>query len=387
MPSPECKVYFDGSHYIAIPHTTRRYKPRPKKNEEKIIVKPPNVNEDETEKGGTVSEISPTEIQEGNTMSEGEIGKGGTMSEYVISGMGTAEQALTPIERIAREGTPISDAPSPPTVSAPSGILNEQGDVRIMTKRELFNEVYRECVFLRFKERKARLLKAMRPYFKTDDAAKVYVESNLERKKRNLIARRIRLTRKANLQDFNYFVTVTYDSAKHTEESFRKKLKSCLGHFCTRKEWRYIGVWERSPEKQRLHFHGIFRIPDGTMSGYLFEKKDYNFKSHRRTSTVQNSYFNERFGRSDFEKIVDNVRIGDALVYIMKYIEKSGEKIVYSKGLPQYFISDIMDEDVVCPCGLEDKKLLLYDDFTCLDEGEYIGTVGEETIKRLRKAN
>ena len=102
---------------------------------------------------------------------------------------------------------------------------------------------------------------------------------------------------------------------------------------------------------------------------------------------MQNSYFNERFGRSDFEKIVDNVRIGDALVYIMKYIEKSGEKIVYSKGLPQFFISDIMDDDVVCPCGLEDKKLLLYDDFTCLNEGEYIGTVGEETIKRLRKAN
>ena len=123
------------------------------------------------------------------------------------------------------------------------------------------------------------------------------------------------------------------------------------------------------------------------MPGYLIEKKDYNFKSHRRTVTVQNSYFNERFGRSDFEKIVDNVRIGDALVYIMKYIEKSGEKIVYSKGLPQFFISDIMDEDVVCPCGLEDKKLLLYDDFICWDEGEYIGTVGEETIARLRKAN
>ncbi len=362
MPSPECKVYFDGSHYIAIPHTTRPYRPRKKPHEEKITVKPPVVEEQESENANTMSETSPSETDE-------------------------TGQELTPLEQIAEQGTPILDAPSPPAIPAPSGILNEQGDVRIMTKRELFNEVYRECVFLRFKERKARLLKAMRPYFKTDDAAKVYVESNLERKKRNLIARRIRLTRKANLQDFNYFVTLTYDGAKHTEESFRKKLKSCLGHFCSRKEWRYIGVWERSPEKQRLHFHGIFRIPEGTMPGFIYEVRDYNFKSHRRITTMQNSYFNDLFGRSDFEKIEDGSRIGETLAYIMKYIEKSGEKIVYSKGLPQFFISDIMDEDVVCPCGLEDKKLLLYDDFICWDEGEYIGTVGEETIKRLRKAN
>ena len=29
---------------------------------------------------------------------------------------------------------------------------------------------------------------------------------------------------------------------------------------------------------------------------------------------------------------------------LMKYLEKTGERIVYSKGLPQFFISDIMDE-------------------------------------------
>ena len=34
----EAKVYFDGSHYIAIPHTTRIVKKRPKSVEEKITV-------------------------------------------------------------------------------------------------------------------------------------------------------------------------------------------------------------------------------------------------------------------------------------------------------------------------------------------------------------
>ncbi len=71
----------------------------------------------------------------------------------------------------------------------------------------------------------------------------------------------------------------------------------------------------------------------------------------------------------------------------MKYIEKTGEKIVYSKGLPQYFISDIMDEDVVCTIGQEDKKLLLFDDFTCWDEGCLIGKVCPEVIEQMRKSN
>lgn len=71
------------------------------------------------------------------------------------------------------------------------------------------------------------------------------------------------------------------------------------------------------------------------------------------------------------------------MAYIIKYIEKTGEKIVYSKGLPQYFISDITDDDVACRIGLEDKKLLLFDDFSCWDEGEYVGKVSEETISKM----
>ncbi len=58
----------------------------------------------------------------------------------------------------------------------------------------------------------------------------------------------------------------------------------------------------------------------------------------------------------------------EAMAYLMKYLEKTGEKIIYSKGLPQYFISDILDDDVVCTIGQEEKKLLLFDDFTCRDE-------------------
>lgn len=75
------------------------------------------------------------------------------------------------------------------------------------------------------------------------------------------------------------------------------------------------------------------------------------------------------------------------MAYLMKYIEKTGERIVYSKGLYQYFISDIMDEDIISTIGMEDKKLLLYDDFKCWDEGCLIGNVSEEAIKQMRKSN
>lgn len=68
-------------------------------------------------------------------------------------------------------------------------------------------------------------------------------------------------------------------------------------------------------------------------------------------------------------------------------MEKTGEKIVYSKGLPQYFISDIMDDDVVCTIGQEDRKLLLFDDFTCWDEGCYVGKVSKDVIAQMRKSN
>lgn len=84
---------------------------------------------------------------------------------------------------------------------------------------------------------------------------------------------------------------------------------------------------------------------------------------------------------------MDRRILGEAVAYLMKYMEKTGEKIVYSKGLPQFFITDVMDEDVVCTIGQEDRKLLLYDNFTCWDEGCLVGRVSKAVISQMRKAN
>jgi len=191
--------------------------------------------------------------------------------------------------------------------------------------------------------------------------------------------------RKAFLNRFNYFATFTYDDAKHTEESFRKKLMLCLRRLCTRFDWRYMGVWERGGETDRLHFHALVSVPEGHLCGKLEKKKDFNFKTKRLRRSMQHSYFNEKFGRTDFEPIIENVMAYySAIEYILKYVEKSGERIVYSRKLPMYLITDINSEDVLCRIGTEDRKLVLYDKFGCWDEGEYLGAMSEEMKKRMR---
>ena len=131
----------------------------------------------------------------------------------------------------------------------------------------------------------------------------------------------------------------------------------------------------------------MFHIPDGTLPSEFDIREDYSFITHRRQKIHECTYFAYQFGRNDFEPLENNELLGSVLAYLMKYLEKTGEKIVYSKGLPQFFISDIMDEDIVCPFGAEDKKLLLFDDFQCWDEGCLIGRVSKEVIAQLRKSN
>ena len=64
------------------------------------------------------------------------------------------------------------------------------------------------------------------------------------------------------------------------------------------------------------------------MVGVLFEVTDYSPKRGKVQKTVQNTYFNGRFGRSDFEAITHPHALDDTIGYILKYIQKSDTKIV-----------------------------------------------------------
>jgi len=335
----ESKVYFDGSHYIAIPHIEQ-----PTKKYTKSFEEPITIMQDEDGKG-SLAKLS---------------------NEPFISS-----------ENNIKNNTNKKDKNE-----------NSNKSIIVTTKKKLFNELYTKYIDLPKSKRIEKIVECMSFLFSNLELCKFFVIQNFERKLRNLICRRVRMCRKANLANFNYFCTFTYDNAKHNEISFKKGIQTCLRNFCYRKDWAYMGVWERAKETNRLHFHGLFRIPNGTIPGDLITVKDYDLNAHKIQTNIQSSYFNERFGRSDFKEIDENEkRLGNALAYLMKYIEKTGERIVYSKGLPQYFISDILEEDIVCTIGQEDRKLLLFDDFTCMDDGEIIGKVSADVIRKLRKCN
>lgn len=331
MPYSKVKVYSDGSHPIGIPYEPNPYVRKRRKLPEEVITV--------TEPAEDVSAMPDNDVVVGN------------------------EPAQTERENI-------------PTVPKQ----------RQMTRKELFEELYQKSVGMKKRERKAYVQREMLPYFKDSISCRAFVENNFNRKHRNMICRKTRLWRKINQQTFNYFVTFTFDDKKHTEESFQKALNTCLQHFSSRKDWLYIGAWERAPETGRLHFHGIFYIPEGAMSGKLEEVRDYDTRKKRMQTIQQNTFFAERFGRNEFRPIHHSSELPQMVKYLMKYIEKSGGKLVYSRGLYQYFETDIMDEDIICPYGLEGRKFILFDDFGCWIEGEYIGQSSDrEVIARLPK--
>lgn len=225
--------------------------------------------------------------------------------------------------------------------------------------------------------------------FKDENEAEQFVEQHFERLSRNRWERYKRMIRRGYTNTWNYFCTYTYDSEKHTEETFRKSLMNTLYHLSSRKGWRYMGAWERGELGQRLHFHALAYIPENGIPGELEEHEDYSTKRHRREKSIQNSYFNERFGRSDFSKVCNAHEVGDSIKYMLKYISKNDEKVVYSRGLKTYIVSDILDEDILCKMGDEEHgyKYILTQDFTCMIEGEIMGKIGPEVIEKMPKAN
>ena len=147
MPYPKCKIYSDGRHYIAIPHTTRPYRPRRKPKEEVITVTEEVAEESQqpaAEQSAPFIEDAPMSLEE-------------TVSD-------TADCAEI-----------TNTFPERPTKN------------RLMTKKELFEELYAKYQSLPRYKRKAAILKRMRPYFKTEEEAKTYVEANMQRKQRNLM--------------------------------------------------------------------------------------------------------------------------------------------------------------------------------------------------------
>lgn len=317
----KCKIYFDGSHYIALP-----YRHDPDKEVEDIFA---------------YDKVAPIEF-----------GKRVNMSD----------------------------------------IIDVSDEVKKLDKaKRIFEDNYKEAMSLTKSQRFDFYYNLLKDIFPERKKCDRYVQDNLNRKFRNFIYRKLRMLRKVNLLKFDYFCTFTYDSEKMNEDDFRKKLKYFLRHRATRNGWKYIGVFERSPEKKRLHFHCLLNAEDNTIPGTFIKKRVWSSKVKKMKIVFENDYIKKRFGVNDFSPIdyEDGEEYMSCINYLLKYIEKSGEKILYSRGLYQYLVSNVdIEEDVVTTHYDLCVKHLLFDDFCAFnDNGTLIGVCSEEVLSKLKRTN
>lgn len=274
-----------------------------------------------------------------------------------------------------------------PQGSYPSGKGCKKKSDSVLTSEQIerkakFENAYAESKKLPKNQREGFIDKRLKDSIPDDLERACFVTENTDRKKKNRSKRYTLLWRKVNLQPWNYFVTLTFDSSKHTADTFQKTLKDTLKKLVMRRGWKYIGAWEHGSDTDRLHFHGLFVIPENSMVGELQSITDYSTTKHRMQTTVQNTYFLKRFGRNSFDK-VERPDIVPSVRYIIKYIEKEGGRICQGGKIKPYFISDILASDVVCEYGEEGKKVILADDFMCIDEGVLMGKVCREVIDKM----
>ena len=183
-----------------------------------------------------------------------------------------------------------------------------------------------------------------------------------ERMISSLAARKKRFRRKAFLNEWTHFVTVTYDSTLFaSEDEFRAAVDKLFSNCHTRLGWRYMGVWESGELNERLHFHCLLYVPEDSMLGCLYHRSDYSWKTHGIKITHSNTYFERRFGRNDFEPLVRK-ELNQSIEYILKYIEKSGERIRYSRGIPTEIFIPVRSIDVVEEYTDFVQKYILFDD-------------------------
>lgn len=343
----KCKVYKDGSHYIAIRPTTgysgiRRKSPP----EEPIIV-------EEAQNTDAVTDIS------------------------------VPQEDISPTENCEEE-EPEKEEPITPLPDDKVKVNR-----RVSTRADEFLRLYRESFGIRKREQYQYISSGLAPYFSSEDELHKYMERKMECRKRAEVTRRIRCLRRASLHELSYFCTFTYDDKKATEAEFEKRLLTALSNFASRKGWKYMGTWERGGDTDRLHFHAIMYIPEGMMAGKLETKRDYDVKKKRMVEYVENSFFQDRFGRNTFELIDGTaLTLGTAVSYIVKYIEKTGGRIICSKGLRTFIETDIDNNDVVARLREDDdKKYLLFDDFKVYKDGKELGEISPGVLARAKTIN
>ena len=124
-----------------------------------------------------------------------------------------------------------------------------------------------------------------------------------------------------------------------------------------------MGVFEYGELNGSIHFHALIYIPEGEMIGELVKKREYSTKRKERRTRYANTFFDEYFGISDFQEINPVLlKRGGTLRYLVKYLTKTGNKAVYSRGLPSEICKELSDNDIVGTYLDFVTKYVLWDD-------------------------
>lgn len=212
-------------------------------------------------------------------------------------------------------------------------------------------------------EQKSFIREALLDSNEDDELLTDYIERRFKSKKHALNLRRKRFLRKANLNKWNYFITFTYDDKKCTVETFEKSLKKCLSNLATRRGWVFAMNPEYGAKTGRKHFHALAYIPEGQMVGKITKKRDYSKRLFKSRYRYENDFFT-KFGRNDFQPITNKNKreLKKAIDYIAKYMNKSTEKTMYSRGIPSEIYKDVSNDEIACEMVDFVLKYVLYDD-------------------------
>lgn len=199
-----------------------------------------------------------------------------------------------------------------------------------------------------------------------------FFDSHFKNQIHNFSVRKKRFERKAKLNKWNYFCTFTYDSKKFDEDTFKISLKKTLANFAYRRGWKYMGVWERGSDKDRLHFHALFYIPKGEMIEDLKEITERSSKTGEIHKWFSNTFFQKKFGRNEFDPITEiDLKFGGALRYIQKYLFKTQERIAYSRGIVDIVYVKCEDEDIVSKFLDFTLKYVFFDDVKIINPKDF----------------
>ena len=143
-----------------------------------------------------------------------------------------------------------------------------------------------------------------------------------------------------------------------------------------------MGVFEYGAANGAIHFHALIYIPEGEMIGELVKKREYSTKRGERRTRYGNTFFDEYFGMSDFQEVNPILlKRGGTSRYLVKYIMKSGEKALYSRGTPAEICKELSENDEVGTYFDYVTKYVLWDDV--LDWERDIKDYGKKNRLRL----